>query len=130
MFCRFVALWVATVVLAVGCGSDDAPEIVPGKVGPTTGPYVVTAVDNHFHDIHPVDDVDIAADRPLVVTNEGKNLHNFTIVGTDVNRDFRPGRELRFPDLGEFLEVGRTYEIVCHYHASQGMIGMFTVVEG
>jgi hypothetical protein len=124
------ALLLAALLLELACGSNDSPEILPGKIGPTTGPYVVTAVDNHFHDIHPVDDIEIAADRPLVVKNEGNNLHNFTIGGTNVNRDFRPGNELRFPDLREFLEVGRTYEVVCRYHASQGMVGKFTVVEG
>src|SRR5436190_2050335 len=51
---------------------------------PSSGPYVVVAVDDHFHDIHPIDRNRIAESRPFIVKNEGRNLHNFTVVGTDI----------------------------------------------
>jgi plastocyanin len=94
----------------------------------TTGPYVSVAVDNHFHDIHPEDDVEIAADRTFVVENQGRNLHNVTILGTGVNEDIRPGQMFRTRALQTFLEVGEDYSVVCRFHAEVGMTGKFTVV--
>ncbi|HXF56122.1 MAG TPA: hypothetical protein VNO34_00765 [Actinomycetota bacterium] len=92
----------------------------------TTGPFVVVAVDNHFHDVHPEEHRQVSADRPLVVRNEGHNLHNFTVVGTEVSVDLRPGEEVSWDRIGEVLPPG-TYRIVCHYHADQGMTGEVTV---
>ncbi|HEV3473248.1 MAG TPA: hypothetical protein VG408_08610 [Actinomycetota bacterium] len=85
-------------------------------------------MDNHFHDIHPEDHKTIAADRAFVVRNEGRNLHNVTILGTDVNRDVRPGRSLSLDPVGETLDPG-TYRIICKYHDYVGMTGQITVVE-
>ena len=123
----------AIAIALVACSPNASPEDDGANVRvlprPTTGPYVSVAVDNHFHDIHPEDGVEIAADRPLVVKNQGRNLHNVTIVGTDVRKDLRPGKVFRTRPLGRFLEVGETYDVICRYHDSQGMTGRFTVVE-
>ncbi len=111
-----------------GCVEGDprsAPTPVPRD---TTGPYVSVAVDNHFHDIHPEDEKVIGADRPFVIRNEGRNLHNVTIPGTDINEDVRPGRSLELDPLGDHLDPG-TYEIICKYHAYVGMTGQITVAE-
>lgn len=94
----------------------------------TTGPYVSVAVDNHFHDIHPDNDIQINADRSFVVRNEGRNLHNVTIVGTDISRDIRPGRSFTLDPVGETLVPG-TYQIICKYHDSVGMNGAITIVD-
>lgn len=80
------------------------------------------AVDNHFHDVHPQDDITFGVDRPFVVRNEGSNLHNVTIVELDFSKDVRPGRSLSVPPL----QPG-TYHLVCRYHDEQGMTGKFTV---
>ena len=64
-----------------------------------TGPYVVVAVDNHFHDIHPSDPPTITADRPFVVKNEGFNLHNFSVVGTP-HQHRSAARDSRSPGPG------------------------------
>jgi hypothetical protein len=107
---------------------DDRPNVrvLPR---PTTGPYVSVAVDNHFHDIHPEDDVEIAADRPFVVENQGRNLHNVTILGTDINEDIRPGETFRTQALETFLEIGEDYTVICRFHDELGMNGSFTVVD-
>ncbi|MGH2730459.1 MAG: cupredoxin domain-containing protein [Actinomycetota bacterium] len=110
----------AVLVLLLGACSSGEDE--------ATGPYVVVAVDNHFHDIHPADDIAIAADRAFVVRNEGRNLHNFSVAGTDISDDIRPGKELRFDPIGETLDPG-SYEVFCKYHASVDMKGAFTVTE-
>src|SRR6478672_8617750 len=61
-----------------------SPPVVINAPNSQTGPYVVVAVDNHFHDIHPSDPPTITADRPFEVKNEGFNLHNFSVVGTRI----------------------------------------------
>jgi hypothetical protein len=95
---------------------------------PSHGPYVVVAVDNHFHDIHPIDDPSIASHRAFVVKNEGFNLHNFTVIGTTISIDLKPGDVLRWRHLGNHLQPG-TYHVVCAYHADQRMRGIFTVTK-
>jgi plastocyanin len=93
---------------------------------PTSGPFVVVAVDNHFHDIHPVDRTRIAENRPFVVKNEGRNLHNFTVVGTNISVDIKPGHALVWRHLGNHLAPG-LYHVICVYHAYVGMRGAFVV---
>ena len=126
-------LGLALLLCLAGCNgaSSRAPApddrdstILPGKVEPTTGPYVVVAIDYHFHDVHPPEDVTIAGHRPIVIDNQTSNLHNATIVQTDFSKDVRPGRELRLPEL----EPG-TYDLICRYHEDRGMAGRFTVTD-
>ncbi len=95
---------------------------------PSHGPYVVVAVDDHFHDIHPVDDPKIAAHRPFVVKNEGFDLHNFTVIGTKISVDLKPNAVLWWRHLGNHLPPG-TYHVICKYHVKQGMRGTFTVTK-
>lgn len=106
-------------------GKDTGTTPTPAD---TTGPYVSVAVDNHFHDIHPEDHKEIAADRAFEVRNEGRNLHNVTIAGTDISRDVRPGRSFILDPVGDSLAPG-TYQIICKYHDSVGMNGEITIVE-
>ena len=103
-----------------------SPPVVISGPNSTSGPFVVVEVDNHFHDIHPTDPPTIAADRPFVVKNEGFNLHNFSVVGTHISIDLRPGTQFNWPRIGAHLSPG-TYEVVCTYHAYLGMLGRFTV---
>jgi uncharacterized cupredoxin-like copper-binding protein len=112
---RFLVV-VGCVALLAGCGDEEL------------GPYVSVAVDNHFHDIHRKNDIEIDSERGFVVKNQGSNLHNVTIAGTDINEDVEPGDELSFDPVGEFLEPG-TYDVICKYHDSVGMVGRFTVVD-
>ena len=94
----------------------------------TTGQFVSVAVDNHFHDIHPSDPPSISVDRPFIVKNEGFNLHNFTVVGTLISVDIKPGHELRWLRLGDHLKPG-FYQVFCKYHAYLGMTGNFYVTK-
>jgi hypothetical protein len=136
MFSRFLAVLVAAVTLTActadaGDGSDRpkaAPSIRDLRTEDTTGPYVSVAVDNHFHDVHPEDDIRIASDRSLVVKNQGSNLHNVTIAGTDIDDDLKPGEEIEFDPVGEELGVG-PHTMICRIHANQGMTGQFVVFE-
>jgi len=86
------------------------------------------AVDNHFHDIHPEDQTPISENREFIVRNEGANLHNFTVVGTDISVDIPPGHELVWSRLGAHLKPG-LYHVICTYHAWAGMAGIFIVTK-
>jgi hypothetical protein len=123
---RLLASTVGCLTLLVACAADRDPN-AGASPGPT-GPYVSVAVDNHFHDIHAENDIQIDSQRAFVVKNQGRNLHNVTIVGTDISEDVRPGNELSFDPVGEFLEPG-TYDLICRYHDNVGMSGRFTVTE-
>lgn len=127
MRARLLVAAAGLLLAACAAGSGARPE--PGRSTlprATTGPFVVVAVDNHFHDVHPEEHRAVSADRPLVVRNEGHNLHNFTVVGTDVGVNLRPGEEVSWERIGDVLPPG-TYRIICQYHADQGMTGEVTV---
>jgi|SRR5215467_3304928 len=101
------------------------PRVLLSTPNPS-GPFVVVAVDDHFHDIHPSDPPTIAANRPFIVKNEGYNLHNFSVVGTNISIDIKPGHEFVWPTIGAHLKPG-AYQIVCIYHAWEGMTGRLFV---
>jgi hypothetical protein len=96
---------------------------------PTTGPFVVVAVDNHFHDIHPEEFNEVQEDRPFEVKNQGQNLHNFTVLGTDISIDIAPGQQFEWTRIGDKLPPGR-YDVICTYHTGSywNMRGQFDVV--
>ena len=130
-----VCLVLIAAAFAAGCSSpEEQPEEaaetprVSELPQPTTGPYVSVAVDNHFHDIHPEDDIEIAAHRPFVIRNDGRNLHNVSIASVAFDFDIRPGRQIYLEPVGEELGLG-DHTIVCKYHADQGMTGKITIVD-
>lgn len=122
-------LLAAAGLLLVACAAGSPARPQPSRSTlprATTGPFVVVAVDNHFHDVHPEEHREVSADRPLVVRNEGHNLHNFTVVGAGLSVDLEPGGEVSWGRIGDVLRPG-TYRIICQYHADQGMTGEVTV---
>ena len=124
------ALALALALLASACSHPIPPPLGHDKVifapEPSVGPFVVVAVDNHFHDIHPVDETRISETRPFIVKNEGNNLHNFTVVGTTISVDIQPGSQLAWARLGDYLKPG-SYTVFCKYHVYLGMTGDFIV---
>jgi plastocyanin len=62
----------------------------------------------------------------LVVRNGSSNLHNFTIEGSPIGFDVRPGEVTRTEAVGSAAPPG-TYEFFCFYHRGQGMTGEITV---
>jgi hypothetical protein len=124
---------VACVVAMAACSTvPPSPEtsvtpIVIISPERTSGPYVVVAVNYHFHDIHPQDHKKISEDRPFIVKNETDNLHNFSVAGTRISVDVRPNGEMAWSRLGDHLKPG-FYQVFCKYHADRGMSGAFTVV--
>jgi plastocyanin len=91
-------------------------------------PYVITAIDYHFHDAHPT--FPIAPGRDLVVKNAGRNLHNVTIPALDLSRDVRPGGELVIADVATAFPGPGEYAMVCLLHQDRGMSGTIVVASG
>ena len=128
-----LSLIVLAVVVAPACSGgsgeeDDRSTVLPGKIQPADGPYVSVAVDNHFHDIHPNENIEVDAERAFVARNEGRNLHNVSIRGTNIDHDIRTGESFRLSPVGQRLAPG-IYEIFCRYHDYEGMTGEITVVD-
>lgn len=112
---------VAVLVLAVACGGES------GSAG-NGKPYVVTAIDYHFHDAHP--SLPIRLGRAVQFSNQGRNRHNVTIEGTGYNRTFGPGRRIIVDPIGSLLPEPGRYPFVCRLHADRGMSGVLVIVEG
>jgi hypothetical protein len=132
----FLATMCCLAFVSCSSGGNAAPvqtglpvPIVSVLPAPTSGPFVVVAVDNHFHDIHPEEFNEIQEDRPFVVKNEGRNLHNFTVLGTDISIDIAPGQQFEWTRIGDKLPPGR-YNVICTYHTGSywNMRGQFDVV--
>lgn len=128
---RGVVLAAVTLLLAGGCGKSEKEPDTPTRrtiLPPTFGPYVTVAVDNHFHDVHPEDDVQISGDRSLVIKNQGSNTHNVTLPEADIDVNIKPGEQYSIgPPLTDLLEVGQTYIFFCQFHPEARMLGQFTV---
>ncbi len=90
-------------------------------------PYVVTAIDYHFHDAHPT--FPIGSGRDFHVDNEGRNVHNVTIEALGFSRDVQTGGRLTISRIAERLDPGR-YLLVCRYHVDRGMTGTIVIADG
>jgi hypothetical protein len=112
-------------VLAAACLSETDLAGPPAAQDPATGPYVVTAIDYHFHDAHP--SMPINRKRALQFSNQGSNLHNVTIPGTDFLRNIRPGRRITIPVVGSVLGKPGRYQFFCALHVDRGMKGVLVV---
>ena len=120
MIVRLLGALAFTLLLG-GCSDDD----VPRALYPTSGPYVVTAIDYHFHDAHP--SLPIPLNRALEFSNQGSNVHNVTVPGTDVDRNFRPGVRFAFEPVGSLLAEPGRYSFYCKLHRDRGMSGTLVV---
>ena len=91
-------------------------------------PYVVTAIDYHFHDAHPT--FPIGPGRDLVIKNAGRNRHNVTIPALDYSMDVEPDGQLAIEDVAaRFGRAGR-YAFVCLIHEDRGMSGAIVIEDG
>jgi plastocyanin len=96
-------------------------------LGAVSQPYVVTAIDYHFHDAHPT--FPIGPGRDLIVENAGRNVHNVTIPALEFSRDVRPGDRITIEDIADRLEPGR-YPLFCRIHLQAfGMKGVIVIAE-
>jgi len=64
----------------------------------------------------------------LEIRNRGETLHNFSVEGTQLDLDTRPGEATRTEALAGVIEPG-THRFICKYHAARGMRGEITLTE-
>jgi hypothetical protein len=107
-------------VVLAACRGGAGPD-------PDARPYVVTAIDYHFHDAHP--SAPIPLDRAVQFSNQGGNPHNVTIEGTDYDRTIEPGERITIDPIGSLLSGPGRYPFVCRFHADRGMSGVLVLVE-
>lgn len=90
-----------------------------------TRPYVITAIDYHFHDAHPT--LPIGPGRDLVVKNQGRTMHNVSIPALGFSRDVRPGQQVTIASIADRLAPGR-YQLFCRIHLeAYGMKGVIVI---
>jgi plastocyanin len=109
----------------------EAPEETPPPTEECTDETITGAVevtiretDNAFSPSCLI----VLGGQGLEILNRGEALHNFSIEGTQVDLDTRPGKETRTEPLAGVLEPG-THEFVCKYHVADGMRGEITLTE-
>jgi hypothetical protein len=112
--------------LALLAGTTIALVLVAVLMGTPPRPYVVTAIDYHFHDAHPT--LPIGSGRDLIVKNQGRNVHNVTIPALDYSRNVRPGDQLEIDDIADALAPGR-YVMFCSIHRDRGMSGVIVIAQ-
>jgi len=88
-------------------------------------PYVITAIDYHFHDAHPT--FPIGPGRDLVVKNAGRNVHNVTIPALDYSEDLAPGDQIVIADVAARFGASGRYTLVCLIHQDRGMNGTLVI---
>jgi plastocyanin len=115
---RFLALGVAVSALALGL-------LLAGEEEP---PYVVTAIDYHFHDAHPT--FPIGPGRDLVIKNAGRNRHNVTIPALDYSMDVAPEGQLVIEDVAAWFGPAGRYPFICLIHEDRGMSGTIVIAGG
>jgi cupredoxin-like protein len=119
-------LLVILLVPLAGCAGSAAVDRGPRRLpDDPTRPYVVTAIDYHFHDAHP--SRLLAPDREVIISNQGSNVHNVTFEGTTFVRDIRPGERLSLGPIGDLLTEPGRYRFACKYHLDRGMKGVLVV---
>jgi hypothetical protein len=119
---RAVLPAIALLALVVACDGPGPPSPAEGR-----GPYVVTAIDYHFHDAHP--SLAIPLDRAVQFSNQGRNPHNVTIRGTDYDRTMQPGERITIDPIGSLFDGPGRYPFVCKLHADRAMSGVLVLVE-
>jgi plastocyanin len=113
--------------LALLVAATIALVLVAVLMGTPPRPYVVTAIDYHFHDAHPT--LPIGPGRDLIVRNQGRNLHNVTIPALGYARNVQPGDQLELDDIADMLVPGR-YVMFCKIHRDRGMSGVIVIARG
>ncbi len=90
-------------------------------------PYVISAIDYHFHDAHPTRP--IAPGRTLIIRSQSQAglLHNVTIPGTTYSKDLPPGGQLVIKDVASLLGGPGQYPFFCKYHVDLGMKGVIVI---
>ncbi|HYU57599.1 MAG TPA: hypothetical protein VEO00_06065 [Actinomycetota bacterium] len=120
---RRPALAVLLALLGSACGLTGPLEVPSPE---PTGPYVITAIDYHFHDAHPSRPVSLS--RAVAWNSQARNVHNVTIEGTDFSMDLPPGERIEIDPISSLLPEPGRYRFFCAYHVDRGMRGVLVLV--
>ena len=109
------------VACSSGGGTSPTTPSVPSVSATATGPgtvVTITMVDFKFKPAN----VTANTSQAIVLVNEGSVIHNFSIAGTSVDVDVRPGETVTLPPPGTSFPAG-TFSFFCKYHKANGMTG-------
>jgi plastocyanin len=117
-------------LVAAACGSDEptttpttptqTPTETPTETPTGTDDEVQVALSDFA--FSPAD-ITIAAGGKVELTNTGQAPHTFTLTGTDVDVTVEAGEDASV----DITLSADTYELMCRFHAGQGMVGTLTV---
>ena len=137
MIKRSLVLTCTALVFAGACssGSPSSPTTPPpattppatSSAPPTSAPAEVTIQEVEF--AFQPSQVNVNTSQAIVITNSGTALHNFSIEGTSISVDTKPGETTRLAAPGPSFAAG-TYTIFCKYHRAQGMVGTLVASAG
>ena len=117
---KVAALSAALALVATGCDGAERRNTADPQ-----GPYVVTAIDYHFHDAHPSSPIPL--ERAVQFSNQGRNVHNVTFPGTGFDENVRPGKRLTVEPIRSLLPEPGRYPFFCKLHTDRGMTGELVV---
>jgi plastocyanin len=131
MIKRSLVLICTALVFAGACSSSSpsSPTTTPpvattspatSSAPPTSAAAEVTIQEVEF--AFQPSQVNVSTSQAIVITNNGTALHNFSIEGTSISVDTKPGETTRLEAPGPSFAPG-TYTIFCKYHRSLGMVG-------
>lgn len=128
---RILAVLCVAGLVAAGCNGDaPAPdaepteqETAPDTTAESAGDAVtVETLDNEFS---PAEFEVATGDVEVTLDNTGQNPHTFTSEELGVDEEVAPGEQAAFTLSGE----PGTYDFICAFHESLGMVGTVTVTE-
>lgn len=61
---------------------------------------------------------------PLILKNEGRKKHTFTVKNLGIDAEVLPGKEIT---ITVKPNTPGTYELICRYHFQEGMVGKVIV---
>jgi plastocyanin len=125
-----IVVLLSLALVAAACGSDEpttAPT-TPAQTPTETSTSSPTGADDEAQvamqdfAFSPAD-ITIAAGGKVELTNTGQVPHTFTLTDTDVDVTVEAGEDA---SVDITLDPG-TYDLMCRFHAGQGMVGTLTV---
>jgi plastocyanin len=132
---RALVITCTALLFAAGCssGNKTAPTTTPPattppattSAPPASGEVTIQEVEFSFQPAQ----ITANTSQPIVITNNGTALHNFSIEGTSISVDTQPGDTTRLEAPGPSFAPG-TYTFFCKYHRAQGMVGTLVASAG
>jgi plastocyanin len=129
---RLAPLAIVLLLLGAACSKKAAttpPTTTPPGTSPaTSGGGNEVAIQEADFSFTP-SAITAANTDTLTITNNGAQLHNFSIEGTSVDVDTQPGQTTPLTPTTPPFPPG-DYNVFCKYHKTLGMVATLTVTAG